>query len=67
MSGWVKFTEYVNMGLFTAQTEIKKFETSEREGVGEEKLEDNEWMKWEKARMDEKEVARDEAREQEVM
>jgi len=64
MSGWAKFTEYVNMGLFIAQTEIKKLETSEREGVEEEKLEDNEWMRWEKAWMDEKEVARDEAREQ---
>lgn len=41
-------------------------ETGERGGVGEEKLEDNDWMRWEKARMDEKEVGKDEAREQEV-
>jgi hypothetical protein len=42
-------------------------ETGERGGVGEEKLEDNEGMRWEKARMDEKDVEKGEAREQEVM
>jgi hypothetical protein len=41
-------------------------EAGERGGVGEEKLEDNEWMRW-KARIDEKEVEKDEAREQEVL
>jgi hypothetical protein len=55
------------MDLFIAQTVIKKLETGDRGGVGEEKLEDNEWMRWEKARMDEKGVEKDEAREQEVM
>jgi hypothetical protein len=39
MSRWAKFTKYVNMCLFIAQTEIK-LETGEKGGVGEEKLED---------------------------
>jgi len=65
MSRWAKFTKYVNVGLFIAQTEIKKLEAGERGGVGEKKLEDNEQMRWEKARMEEKEVEKDEAREQE--
>lgn len=30
-----QLTEYVNMDLFIAQTEIKKLETGERGGVGE--------------------------------